>query len=291
MRRRGERLIEWSLGAVAFGCLLALGGMLFFLFKEGAGLMEVVGLDDFLLCTSWFPTSEPPSFGILPLIWGSLMVTAGALAFSIPLGLALAIYIAEAASPRVRGILKPALEVLAGIPSVVFGFFGMAILGPLLQEIFDIPTGLCALNASILLGLMALPTIVSMSEDALSAVPKTFKEASLALGATRWQTIRHVLLPTASSGIICSFILGIGRAIGETMTVLMVAGNAPIFATSYLEPVRTLTATIALEMGEAVKGSPHYRALFAIGGVLFLITLFFNIVAERLREGFKGRFG
>ena len=290
MRRRWERLMEWALGLVALSCVIALACILLFLFKEGEGIIGIVGLGDFLFGKSWSPTSEPPSFGILPLIWGSLMVTAGALAFSIPMGLALAIYIAEVAPPKVRDLLKPAVEVMAGIPSVVFGFFGMVISGPLLQILFDIPTGLCALNASLLLGLMALPTIVSISEDALSAIPRTFKEASLALGATHWQTIRHVLLPAASSGIICSFILGMGRAIGETMTVLMVAGNAPIFATSYLEPIRTLTATIALEMGETVKGSPHYRALFAIGAVLFLMNLFFNVVAERMREGFKERF-
>lgn len=219
------------------------------------------------------------------------MVTLGAIVWSAPMGIALAIYLAEVASPRLRSVLKPTVEILAGIPSVVYGFFGMAILGPMLQRLFGIPTGLCALNASLLLGIMALPTIVSLSEDALSAVPRSLKEASLALGATHWQTVRHVCLPVAFGGITSAVILGVGRAIGETMTVLMVAGNAPVLTVSFFEPVRTLTATIALEMAEAVKGSPHYHALFAIGGVLFLISMAFNVLADLLQERWRRQMG
>lgn len=287
MKRRAEKVAEGAIAILALSSLLALLAIMAFLFKEGAGVFGSVSLREFFLGKVWLPTYDPPEFGILPLVWGSLTVTFGAIVWSAPMGIGLAIYLAEVASPRLRSILKPTVEILAGIPSVVFGFFGMVILGPLLQRLFGVPTGLCALNASILLGIMALPTIVSLSEDALSAVPRSLKEASLALGATPWQTIRHVCLPVASGGITSAVILGLGRAIGETMTVLMVAGNAPVITISFLEPIRTLTATIALEMAEVVKGSPHYHALFAIGGVLFLISMVFNVLADFLQEKWR----
>lgn len=291
MKRPGEKVAEGALALVALSSLFILLALMAFLFKEGVGVFRSVSPKGFFLGKVWLPTYDPPDFGILPLIWGSLMVTLGAILWSAPVGVAVAIYLAEVASPGLRSVLKPTIEILAGIPSVVFGFFGMVVLGPLLQRFLGIPTGLCALNASILLGIMALPTIVSLSEDALSAVPVSLKEASLALGATHWQTIRYVSLPVASGGITSAVILGVGRALGETMTVLMVAGNAPVITASFLEPVRTLTATIALEMAEAVKGSPHYHALFAIGGVLFIITMAFNVLADFLQERWRRRWG
>lgn len=281
--------MEGAIKTMALSAFIVVLLILLFLLKEGVWTFRWVKPKDFFWGFRWFPTQEPPQIGLVPLLWGSLLVTLGAIIWSAPLGIALAIYIADIASSRLRTVLKPTLEILAGIPSVVFGFFGMVFLGPFLQKAFGIPTGLCALNASILLGFMALPTIVSLSEDALSAVPWTLKEASLALGATRWQTIKYVSLPVASGGILSAVILGVGRAIGETMTVLMAAGNAPIVSLSFLEPVRTMTATIALEMAEAPKGSVHYHALFAIGVVLLFVCMAFNVLADFFQERWRKR--
>lgn len=289
MSRISEKLIERAIKVMALSAFIVVLLIVLFLLKEGVWTFKWIKPAEFFFGFTWFPTQEPPKVGLVPLLWGSLLVTFGAIIWSAPLGIGLAIYIAEIASSRLRAILKPALEILAGIPSVVFGFFGMVFLGPFLQEVFGIPTGLCALNASILLGFMALPTIVSLSEDALSAVPWTLKEASLALGATRWQTIKYVSLPVASGGIISAVILGVGRAVGETMTVLMAAGNAPIVSLSFLEPIRTMTATIALEMAEAPKGSVHYHALFAIGVVLLLVCMAFNLLADYFQERWRRR--
>ena len=288
--QKKEFLIGLIFKIVSIISLLFLIGMIFFLFKESIGLFtKISNLKSFFFGTSWYPTLDEPEFGILPLLWGSLFVTFGALLFAFPLGISLAIFITEIADHKIKDIIKPIIEILAGIPSITYGFFGMVILGPFLQKTFNIPVGLCALNASLLLGMMALPTIVSVSADAISSIPKQYKEISLALGASRWETIKNVILPAAKSGIICSLILGFGRAIGETMTVMMVAGNAPIFSISFLDPIRTLTATIALEMGETIRGSMHYRALFALGCVLFLITLIFNALAMKLKDGFMAR--
>lgn len=251
-----------------------------FLVKEGFSLFHSVHLKDFLLGREWYPISTQPSFGILPLILGSLFVTIGATVVSVPLGIASAVYIAEVASPRVKEILKSGIEILAAIPSVVLGFIGMTTLVPFVKHALHLPTGLTAVSGSLMLALMAMPTIVSIAEDALTAVPKKYKEAALALGATRWQAIRRVVLPAASSGIVAAVMLGIGRVIGETMAVMMVTGNAAKIPHSLFEPVRTLTATIAAEMGETVQGSSHYFALFAIGIVLFVITFCINLVAD-----------
>lgn len=289
MSRRIEKFVERAIKLMALSAFIVVLLIVLFLLKEGVWTFKWINPEEFFFGFTWFPTREPPKVGLVPLLWGSLLVTFGAIIWSAPLGIGLAIYIAEIASSRLRAVLKPALEILAGIPSVVFGFFGMVFLGPFLQEVFGIRTGLCALNASILLGFMALPTIVSLSEDALSAVPFTLKEASLALGATRWQTIKYVSLPVASGGILSAVILGVGRAIGETMTVLMAAGNAPIVSLSFLEPVRTMTATIALEMAEAPKGSIHYHVLFAIGVVLFFICMAFNVLADFFQERWRKR--
>jgi phosphate transport system permease protein len=221
------------------------------------------------------------------MIVSTLMVTLGALLIAVPIGLACAAYLAEIASPRVREILKPVIEILAGIPSVVMGFLGIVVVNPLIARVFGLPNGLNALNGSILLAIMSLPTIISLSEDAITAVPKTYKEASLALGATRWQTLIRVTIPAALSGIIASIMLGMGRAIGETMTVLMATGNAQAMPHSFLDAVRTMTATIAIELGEVPFGSVHYHALFVIGFVLFVMTFLVNLVSDIILQKYQ----
>lgn len=251
-----------------------------FLAKEGFSLFKTSSLKEFLLGEKWYPISDPPSFGILPLILGSLFVTLGATLISVPIGVASAVYIAEIAPPRLKEILKSGIEILAAIPSVVIGFIGMTTLVPFTKQFFHLPTGLTAFSGSLMLAFMAMPTIVSIAEDALTAVPRKYKEAALALGATRWQAIHRVILKAASSGIVAAIMLGIGRVIGETMAVMMVTGNAARMPHSLFEPVRTLTATVAAEMGETVQGGDHYFALFAIGIVLFIITFLINLAAD-----------
>lgn len=283
--------ILFAAGAVAVVILLLIS---LFLFGEGAALFKDVPLLDFFTAKNWYPTSEPPIFGLLPLFLGTLIVTAGAIIFSVPLGIASAVFISEIAPPKVAEMLKPIIEILAGVPSVVYGFFGLVILIPRLQQLLDLPTGQTALAGSIMLGIMALPTIISISEDAISSVPDFLKEGSLALGATRWQTIYRVTVPAALSGISAAVMLGMGRAIGETMTVMMVTGNAaviPGFPQGFLAPVKTMTATIALEMGEVPQGSEHYHALFAIGAVLFIITLLINLIAEAVKRKYRFKVG
>jgi phosphate transport system permease protein len=217
------------------------------------------------------------------------MVTVGAMIFSVPIGLASSIFISYILPKKLKDFVKPAIELLAGIPSVIYGLFGMKILGPFLRDLFGLPTGLTALTASIMLGIMALPTITSLAEDAITSIPKRYRDASLALGGTKWETISRVILPTASSGIVTAVILGMGRAIGETMTVLMVAGGAAAMPSSFLKPVRPMTASIAAEMGEAPVGSEHYQALFGIAIILFIITLTFNVLADIASRRFKKR--
>ena len=243
---------------------------------------------NFLFGRFWYPTAEPaPQLGILPLIIGSLVVTIGAILIALPLGLAGAIYLSEVAHPAIRAILKPAIEILAGIPSVVFGFFGLVVLVPFIQRAFHLTVGETALAGIIMLAIMSLPTVISISEDALSAVPRSYREASLALGATRWQTITKIVVPAGLSGVTAAAMLGVGRAVGETMTVLMVTGNAAQIPHSLLVPVRTLTATIAAELGEAPQGGIHYEALFAIGIVLFVITFLVNLVADLVNARYR----
>jgi phosphate transport system permease protein len=251
-----------------------------FLLKEGFSLFKTVRTGDFLFGKSWYPISEPALLGILPLILGSLLVTLGAAIISVPIGIGCAVYIAEVAPTKIKDFLKIGIELLAAIPSVVLGFIGMVTLVPLVKTVFHLPTGLTALSGSIMLAFMAMPTIVSIAEDALYAVPKSYREGAFALGATHWQTVWRVILPAASSGILAAVMLGIGRVIGETMAVMMITGNAAVIPQSILQPVRTLTATIAAEMGEAVVGSEHYFALFAIGIVLFIISFIINVTAD-----------
>jgi len=280
MVRAAERLVK----ALTWGCatlsLFGLGLITLFLFREAIPFFRHISPLSFLGGTAWYPTQEPPSFGILPMLAGSGLVTAGALALAVPFGVAVALFVGEALPRGLRDPFKVAVEILAGIPSVVYGFFGLVVLGPWLQCRLGLPTGQTALTASLLLGVMALPTVASLAEDAVSAVPDSLREASLALGATHWQTMWRVVVPAARSGMFAGVFLGMGRAIGETMTVLMVSGNSPVWPPSLLSPVRTLTATIALEMAEAPVGGLHYRALFAVGAILFLFTLLLNVVGD-----------
>lgn len=243
--------------------------------------IDKVTISEFIGGKEWFPTAQPAAqLGVMPLILGTLWVSLGAILLALPLGLAAAIFMSEIANDKVRNIMKPLIELLAGIPSVVYGFFGLVIIVPLIQKTFDLPVGETALAGSIILGIMALPTIITISEDAMRNTPRAMKEASLALGASKWQTIYKVVIPYSISGISAGAILGIGRAIGETMAVLMVTGNAAVIPHSLLAPVRTIPATIAAELGEAPNGGLHYKALFALGCILFLITLFINLTVE-----------
>lgn len=242
---------------------------------------HTIPIKDVLLGTEWFPTATPsPIFGIIPLLSGTLWVSFFAILIALPFGLAISIYLAEVAPPSVSKVLKPIIELLNGIPSVVYGFFGLAVIVPLLQQTFNLPVGESGLAGSLVLALMALPTIITVAEDAMRNCPRTMREASLALGATQWQTIYKVVVPYSISGITSGVVLGIGRAIGETMAVLMVTGNAAVIPTSILEPLRTIPATIAAELGEAPAGGAHYQALFLLGVLLFFITLIINSCVE-----------
>ncbi len=280
MRKLKEFFIEKLIFICGIASIFFVALIFIFLLREGLALFKSFGLKSFLFGGKWYPISEPPELGIMPLILGSLWVTLGAAVISVPVGVGCALYIGEIAKGKTKEILKAGIELLAAIPSVVLGFIGMVTLVPWVKSVFHLPTGLTALSGSIMLAFMAMPTIVSIAEDALYAVPKTYKEGAFALGATHWQTIWRVILPAASSGILAAVMLGIGRVIGETMAVMMITGNSPVIPQSILQPVRTLTATIAAEMGEAVGGSEHYFALFAIGIVLFIISFLINVSAD-----------
>jgi phosphate transport system permease protein len=286
-----EKLYQWIFTILAFSSLIFLVGIIIVLFKEGLPIFKQVSVFKFLFGKDWYPTYSVPEFGILPLILASVWVTAGAILVCVPLGVGSALYLHELAGHKQRVILKPLIEMLASIPSVVYGFFGMVVLTPFLQNLFHLPTGLCALNASLILGVMATPTVCTLAEDALNYVPKSFREASFAVGANRWQTLTQVVIPAAGSGISTAIILGMSRAIGETMTVLMVAGGAAIIPHSFLEPVRPMTATIAAEMGEAPMGGAHYHALFAVALILFITTFIFNIAADMISRRFRIKLG
>lgn len=280
---RNERLVRLALLAVAFSAVSVLVVITAFIFMEGTPIMFKYGFKSFLAGMDWYPTEK--SFGLLPMIAGSLMVTFGALVIGVPLGLACAIFLTEFSSRRTRRIIKPVIELLAGIPSVVYGFMGVIILVPFIRESLGGP-GLSVLAASIILGIMILPTIISISVDSLLAVPAAYREGSIAMGATRWQTTKMVLFPAARSGIVASIILGMGRAVGETMAVIMVAGNAVEVPGSLLAPVRTLTSNIALEMGYA--NGEHRQALFATGVILFVIIMILNTIANATSSRRRG---
>ncbi|NYT05855.1 MAG: phosphate ABC transporter permease PstA [Methanomicrobiales archaeon] len=286
-----DSLVRYLWFSSAIVAVLAVFFILVFLLRDGVGIVGETGLVPFLFGDTWNPTGTPPAFGTFPLIVGTVLVTIGAMAIAAPLGIGSAIFIAELAPSGMKTVLKPAVELLAGIPSVVYGFFGLVVLTDLLRVAFDVPSGESWLAASILLGIMALPSIISVAEDAITAVPRELKEGSLAIGATHWQTISRVIVPSALSGITAALILGMGRAIGETMAVMMVAGNAAIIPspiTDLLSPVRTLTGTLGIEMGEVAAGSSHYHALFGVAVVLLAMTLLVNsgavLIMARLRE-------
>lgn len=281
-RQIKDRGIETIFFMFAFVSIAILCMILLFLVREGMPVFGLVSVKDFLFGDYWYPTSDPPDFGIFPLIAASLLVTLCSAAVAIPLGVMTAIYLAEIATARVKEIAKPMVELLASLPSVVIGFFGMVVVAPFLQEVFDIPTGLNLFNASLMLAFMSVPTICTISEDAIASVPIELKEASLALGATHWESIVRVILPASLSGLSTAVILGMSRAIGETMVVLMVAGGAAMVPSSIFDPVRPMPASIAAEMAEAPFRGDHYHALFATGMVLFVFTLIFNFIADYL---------
>jgi phosphate transport system permease protein len=275
-----EFVITRLIRASGYSAILFVALIFFFLVREGIPTFAEAEFTS-LFSIRWYPIEA--YYGILPLISGSLMVTFGATLVAVPFGLGTAIYISEIAPRWMREILKPLVELLGGLPSVVLGFLGILVLSPYLRVLLDLPTGLTAFTGSLLLGGIAVPTVVSVAEDALDAVPRAYREGAWALGATRWQTIWRVTFPAARSGVLTAVMLGVGRAIGETMTVMMVTGNAPVLAEtlgSLFAPVRTMTATIAAEMGEVAGGSTHYHVLFFIGMVLFLISLGVNIAAS-----------
>ena len=257
-------------------------------FKGEVLAFDNISMKEFFWGEEWYPTAQPAAvFGTLPIILGTIWVSFFAIILALPLGLAAAIYMAEIANEKIRRVLKPLIELLAGIPSVVYGFFGLIVIVPEIQKLFDLPVGETALAGSVVLGIMALPTIITVSEDAIRTTPRAMKEASLALGATHWQTIVRVIIPYSISGITAGTILGVGRAIGETMAVLMVTGNAAVIPHSILEPVRTIPATIAAELGEAPQGGLHYQSLFMLGCILFVITLVINLMVEYISS--KGK--
>ncbi len=281
-RRWGEWIIETTVRVSGVSTIFIVALIFLFLLKEGIPTFLDIPLRQ-LFSSRWYPIEG--LFGILPLLVGSLLVTIGAVIIAVPLGLTVAIYLGEFAPTWLREILKPLIEILAGIPSIVLGFLGWVVLAPLIQNM-GASTGLTAFTGSLILAYMALPTIISISEDALYAVPKEYRDGALAIGATEWQTIWRVVLPAARPGLAIAVMLGIGRAIGETMAVLMVTGNAAnipeLGAGMFFQPVRTMTATIAAEMGEVAQGSLHYNTLFGIGIILFIITFAINSVASRI---------
>lgn len=279
-------LLGFGLTAVIFIILilvfLMIEGLPFFF--EGDGV-------DFFTGDVWDPSSpNTPRYGILPMVLGTFLVTLGAIVIALPIGIGCSIYLAEIAHPKIRETLKPIIEILAGIPSVVYGFFALVILSTWIDNFLNSTTRLNALTGSIMLAVMMLPIIISLSEDAIRSVPQEMKEASLALGLSKWDTIRGVVIPAALSGITAAVILGVARAIGETMTVLMATGNAPVISFDMLSSMRTMTATIAIEMGEVPFGSTHYHSLFAVGIVLFAITFIVNFIADRVMKRFREKY-
>lgn len=271
-----ERLISWSLLITALGVVVALGLIAFFVIQSGVGLIMKVGVWEFLAGTRWEPSAKPPQFGIFPMIVGSVWLTLGALVIGVPLGLAVAVFLVELSPDWLTIILRPTIQLLAGIPSVIYGFVGLALLAPLVRSTLGGP-GLSLLTGAIVLGVMILPSIIAVSEDAIRAVPQAIRDGALALGATRWQMISGALLPAARSGIVASVILGLGRALGETMAVIMMIGNALTLPRSPLDSATTLTSNIALEL--AYASGEHREALFATGVVLFVLIMLLNGLA------------
>lgn len=281
MRQFKEKLIAFAFFINGMMVVVVLLGIFALLLKEALPFFNDVAIQDFLFKPKWNPDAYgEPQYGIVSLLVSTMMVTLGSLIIAVPLGIGVAAYLSDVANPKFREIAKPIVEILAGIPSVVIGFLGIVLVGPVIAKLTGAPNGLNAINGSILLAVMALPTIISLSEDALASVPKAYTEASLGLGATKWQTLIKVKIPAAVSGITAACMLGMGRAIGETMTVLMACGNAPAFPKGFSSAIRTMTATIAIELGEVAYFTTHYHALFAVGLVLFIITFVINMISD-----------
>jgi phosphate transport system permease protein len=294
-RRRTEVVSEFAIESLirvcGFSAIIFVFGIFFFVFREGSGfLFKGFKLGEFLTSIEWYPTSQSHvRYGVLALIAGTASVTALAMAIAVPFGLGAAIFISEFCSPRMKEGLKITIEMLAAIPSVVWGFIGLTVMNPLIMRLSGAPIGLNVLNGGIILALMSVPIIVSIGEDALKAVPDSYREAALAMGATRWQLVYRVLLPAAKNGLLAAVLLGVGRAVGETMAVLMATGHAVKIPTSIMDSVRTLTATIAAELGEAPMHSEHYQVLFIIGILLFLITFVVNLTADLIVRGIRAK--
>ncbi len=287
---RAEPLIEWIIRLCGWSAILFVFAIFFFVFSAAAPMLfGKLNFVEFFTSPNWRPDSEVrPQYGILALMAGTLSVTLLAMLIAVPLGLGAAVYVGEFAGPRVKETLKVVIELLAAIPSVVWGFIGYMVLGPIIIWATDAPVGINILNGGIILALMSVPIIVSVSEDALRAVPDSYREAATALGASRWEIVYRVLFPAAKNGLLAAVLLGVGRAIGETMAVLMATGHAVQIPHSLLDPVRTLTATIAAELGETVRGDDHYRVLFVIGIVLFAIAFAVNLTADIVVKGIRG---
>ena len=287
--KRTDLVINGIIRITGYSSILFVLLILFFLLREGLPALGSTPLKS-LFSVRWYPIEG--YFGILPLILGSLLITIAATLIALPFGIGTAVFLSEVAPSWLRDILKPVIEILAGIPSVVLGFIGILVFAPFIRRLLDIPTGLTAFTGAVLLGLISIPTIVSVAEDALNSVPNSYRQAALALGATEWQTIWNVTLPAAKSGVLTAVMLGIGRSMGETMAVMMVTGNAPVMPLqldSLFRPIRTMTATIASEMGEVASGSQHYQVLFFIGIILFLLSLVINISASLVSTRSRGR--
>ena len=283
-----ETAIEWLIRLCGVSAILFVFGIFFFVLREGVGILGDLDLVQFFFSTEWYPTSQSNvRYGVLALVAGTFSVTLLAMAIAVPFGLGAAIFVSEFCGKRVKEVLKIVIELLAAIPSVVWGFIGISVMNPVIQELFGVPVGLNVLNGALLLALMSVPIMVSIGEDALKAVPDSYREAALALGATRWQLVYRVLVPAAKNGLLAAVLLGVGRAVGETMAVLMATGHAVNIPTTPFDPVRTLTATIAAELGEASVGSAHYRVLFVIGILLFTITFVVNLTADMVVKGVR----
>lgn len=284
-RERKDTAFKWLFKFTGLLVIAVLGGIFgMLMWNMGAFLLDFSPLD-FISGTQWNPSFN--QYGILPLIVSTTIVTFGAMLIAIPLGIGTATFLSEYCPPKLKAFLKPAIEMLAAVPSVAIGFLGIVLLGPEIADFTNQSNGLNALNGAILLAIMALPTIITVSEDAINAVPHTYREASLGIGADKWQTVRKIVLPSAAPGIIAAVMLGVGRAIGETMTVLMATGNAAAFPKGFFDSVRTITATIAIEMGEVPYNTTHYFALYAIAAVLFFMTLVVNILGEYFVNKFR----
>lgn len=285
-----ELPIQWLIYLCGWSSIILVAAIFFFIFRESGGMVAELDWSQFFFSTRWIPSpaeGNEPSYGAGSLLLGTFAVTCGSMLIAVPLGLGAAVYISEFATPQVKEILKIVIEQLAAIPSVVWGFIGLAVMGPLLIQITGRPVGINVLNGSIIVGLMAVPLIVSISEDALRSVPDSYREAALALGAGKWEIVYKVLFPAARDGLLAACMLGVGRAVGETMAVLMATGNANQIPMSIFDSVQTMTATIAQEMGDAVQGGEHYQVLFIIGAVLLILTCVINVISDLVIKGIK----